>query len=222
MKTSVAAVHALVAGIDPWDGVEERHRAQVLGWLEATDDVYRRRRPDVPDPHLVSYVALVTAEAVLLVDHVAAGLWLPPGGHVEPGEHPADTALREAQEELGVRPPFATEPPAPAFVTVARTVGPGSHVDVSLWFLLRGDRSMPLVPDPAEIRGTRWWTFEEVRAADASTLDPHLGRFAAKVAAGRPGQAGRPVRRARIRSSSGATTPSSPPSGSPSGGASPM
>ena len=105
MQTSVAAVHALVAGIEPWDGVEERHREQVLRWLGSTDDVYRRSKPAVPDPHLVSYVALVTADAVLLVDHVAAGLWLPPGGHVEPGEHPADTALREAQEELGVRPP---------------------------------------------------------------------------------------------------------------------
>jgi 8-oxo-dGTP pyrophosphatase MutT (NUDIX family) len=188
MHSSVAGVHGLVSGIQPWDGVEERHRAQVLRWLESTDDVYRRRRPDVPDPHLVSYVALVAADAVLLVDHVAAGLWLPPGGHVEPGEHPADTALREAHEELGVRGVFTSDPPAPAFVTVTRTVGAGSHVDVSLWFLLRGDRSMPLAPDPAEIRGTRWWTFAQVQAADPSTLDPHLGRFAAKVAAGQQGR----------------------------------
>jgi len=183
MRTSVAAVHGLVAAVDPWDGVEGRHREQVLRWLESTDDVYRRRKPDVPDPHLVSYVALVTDDAVLLADHVAAGLWLPPGGHVEPGEHPADTALREVHEELGVGARFLTDPPAPAFVTVTRTVGAGSHVDVSLWFLLRGDPVASLTPDPAEIRSTRWWTFEEVLAADASTLDPYLPRFSAKVAA---------------------------------------
>ncbi|MEV4702232.1 NUDIX domain-containing protein [Actinoplanes sp. NPDC049316] len=39
---------------------------------------------------------------VLLVDHRNARLWLPPGGHVEPGEAPAVTAGRELAEELGV------------------------------------------------------------------------------------------------------------------------
>ncbi|MEE3919135.1 NUDIX domain-containing protein [Micromonospora sp. BRA006-A] len=29
-------------------------------------------------------------------------MWLPSGGHVEPGEHPADTVRRELREELGV------------------------------------------------------------------------------------------------------------------------
>jgi 8-oxo-dGTP diphosphatase len=35
---------------------------------------------------------------ILLVDHVNAGLWLPPGGHVEPDEDPEVTARREARE----------------------------------------------------------------------------------------------------------------------------
>ncbi|MEU4312510.1 NUDIX domain-containing protein [Nocardia sp. NPDC024068] len=33
---------------------------------------------------------------------IKAGLWLPPGGHVEPDEHPARTACREVAEELGI------------------------------------------------------------------------------------------------------------------------
>jgi 8-oxo-dGTP pyrophosphatase MutT (NUDIX family) len=39
---------------------------------------------------------------ILLVDHVNAGLWLPPGGHVEVDEDPGLTARREIQEELGL------------------------------------------------------------------------------------------------------------------------
>lgn len=75
----------------------------------------------------------------LLVDHINAGLWLPPGGHVEPDEHPADTARRETREELGIDPVFAEEPAQPSFITVTRTVGRDHrHVDVSLWFLLIG------------------------------------------------------------------------------------
>ncbi|MGV9748387.1 NUDIX domain-containing protein [Rhodococcus zopfii] len=40
------------------------------------------------------------------MDHIGAGLWLPTGGHVEPGEHPLDTAIRETREELGIDADF--------------------------------------------------------------------------------------------------------------------
>lgn len=41
-------------------------------------------------------------ESVLLVHHRLTGRWQFPGGHVEPGEYPHETALREVQEETGV------------------------------------------------------------------------------------------------------------------------
>jgi ADP-ribose pyrophosphatase YjhB (NUDIX family) len=40
---------------------------------------------------------------VLLLFHPKIGLWLPPGGHVEPGELPDEAAVREVLEETGVR-----------------------------------------------------------------------------------------------------------------------
>jgi ADP-ribose pyrophosphatase YjhB (NUDIX family) len=40
---------------------------------------------------------------VLLLFHPKLGLWLPPGGHVEPGELPDEAAVREVLEETGVR-----------------------------------------------------------------------------------------------------------------------
>lgn len=42
------------------------------------------------------------AGRVLLVHHNKIGLWLYPGGHVDPNEDPAEAALREVVEETGV------------------------------------------------------------------------------------------------------------------------
>lgn len=60
------------------DSVAEEHRSRTLTWLGRTDDIYRRRKPRTPDPHLVSYFLVVDrgSEQVLLCDHRAAGLWL--------------------------------------------------------------------------------------------------------------------------------------------------
>lgn len=112
-------------------------------------------------------------------------MWLPAGGHVDAGEAPAATALREAREELGIAPRFLDPPgPRPLFVTEATTVGTGArHRDVSLWFACRGDEDRVLRPDPRELAAVRWWSVDAVRRADPARFDPHLGRFLAKLLA---------------------------------------
>jgi 8-oxo-dGTP pyrophosphatase MutT (NUDIX family) len=185
MRRSVQTIHQLVTEIRPGDELESTHRSQTLRWLETTDDVFRRAKPATPTPHLVSYVVVVDPSdgSSLLVDHISAQLWLPPGGHVEPDEHPADTAHREAHEELGITPQFADPDRRPAFITVTETVGLGQgHTDVSLWFLLLGQRGMPLTIDPTEFTEARWWTPREVQAAGSKSFDPHYQRFVHKLA----------------------------------------
>lgn len=183
MRASVAVVHDLVSGVAPVDELEAQHRLDTLRWLESTDDVFRRVKPVTPPRHLVSYVVPVdrTDGGVLLVDHVNAGLWLPPGGHVEPDEHPAQTARREAREELGITADSDFEE-QPTFLTVTRTVGiDAGHTDVSLWFLVGGSRGQPLQLDHSEFREARWWSPAEVEAAEDSSFDPHLTRFLSKI-----------------------------------------
>ena len=46
---------------------------------------------------------VVQQRRVLLLRHRKLGLWLPPGGHVEPNELPDEAAVREVWEEAGVR-----------------------------------------------------------------------------------------------------------------------
>jgi 8-oxo-dGTP pyrophosphatase MutT (NUDIX family) len=176
-------VAALVAAIEPYDDTERAQQADVLAWLASTPDVYRRVKPATPARHLVSYAVLADPRSgsVFLVDHRLSGLWLPTGGHVEPGEAPAVTAEREAREELGIEADFSIAGRRPVFVTVTRTRTPDSHTDVSLWYLLAGYPGMPLVLDPREFAGGRWWTGPELEAADPARFDPNMDRFLAKV-----------------------------------------
>jgi 8-oxo-dGTP diphosphatase len=180
-------IYALIDRLRPFDDLEARHRCECLAWLRETDDVFRRVKPRTPSPHLVAYFLLCDDQdgSALLVDHIKAGLWLPAGGHVEPGEHPAETVRREVVEELGVRAVFLPHPgERPSFLTITETVGTVEqrHTDASLWFVLTGSRDQVFTPDLGEFGGIRWWTPQEVSDADPRTLDPHMGRMIAKLA----------------------------------------
>jgi 8-oxo-dGTP diphosphatase len=191
-------IRRLVAELAPVDTVEEEHRRRVLAWLERTRDVFRRVRPCMPSPHLVSYFLLTDLGqgSVLLVDHRKAGLWLPTGGHVEPGEHPAATVRREAREELGIEAvlsPVTGE--KPLFVTITQTAQvAGRHTDVSLWYVLSYGTSEPLTPDPGEFREARWWTRAQINHADPALFDPHMNRMLDKLDRAHTASAGRAAR----------------------------
>ena len=184
--TVVDQIREMVAAIEPHDDLEATHRQQVIAWLDETDDVFRRAKPRTPPQHLVSYFLVIDPSSgdVLLADHVRSGLWLPAGGHVEPGEHPAMTVRREAGEELGIMATFAPwAGPHPVFITVTETVGTPDtkHTDVSLWFVIEHERDSPLTPDPDEFNAVRWWRRDEIACADPSRFDPHLNRMLAKI-----------------------------------------
>lgn len=128
------------------------------------------------------------AESVLLCDHRAARLWLPTGGHVEPGEHPYATVRREVVEELGITAvpdPILGEKPFLLTVTETNDVPENRHTDISLWFALAGTKNQALKPDEAEFAGVRWWRREEIQAADPRRFDPHLGRASTPCSAER-------------------------------------
>ncbi|MFI6044420.1 NUDIX hydrolase [Nocardia sp. NPDC051321] len=182
MNTATAVVAEIVSGIEPFDALEQEHLDEALAWLASTDDVFRRVKPATPPRHLVSYVVLVDpdARAVLLGRHRLAGLWLPTGGHVDPGEHPLEAARREVVEEIGIPADFTVTGTDPLFLTITSTVGADSHDDVSLWYLIRGARSQHYRLDPREFSAEHWWDIDQFAVLDA---DPHFGRFLAKLEA---------------------------------------
>ena len=184
-------VRDLVAAIEPLDDLERTHRERVLAWIDRGEPLHRTAKPATPPTHLVSY-ALVVDRAhreVLLIDHRLAGRWLPTGGHVEPGEHPADAAHREVLEELAVTAALAAGVPAPLLVTAAVAVNVGEtegHTDMSLWFVFDLDRATPVTVDATEASASRWWPIDSITHRDGSRFERHLPRALAKLAASTP------------------------------------
>lgn len=182
---SAFARHAIrdeLARIEPCDALEHAHLTDALAWVDSGAELCRIAKPATPPKHLVSYFTVVDDGHILLVDHRNAQLWLPAGGHVEPGEHPRTTVLRELGEELGLAPSQLVAPPL--MLTCTETVGlTAGHVDVSLWYVLHGDRRQPLAFDATEFSEVRWFRFAD---APFERSDPHLRRFLGKLTAARP------------------------------------
>ncbi len=179
-------VHHLVAGVAPLDGYETQDKATTLRWVRSGAPLFRIARPATPDKHLCVYFALLddARRSVLLVDHVKAGLWLFPGGHVDEGEDPRSTVLREAAEELRIdgefHPRFGE---APLFLTVTKTRGEHSHTDVSFWFVLTADQDMLIEADPREANEVRWFALDDPAQWAHDRFDPHMARFRDKLVA---------------------------------------
>lgn len=174
-----SSICQLIEAIDPYDAMESQQIQSTLNWINSGAEIFRISKPDVPDVHLVSYFVPLDfrSRKILLTDHKKARLWLPPGGHVEVGEHPAETVKREAMEELGFEAIFIS--PLPFFLTISETTGKtGVHSDISLWYLISADCSMTINYDPEEFNQINWFTFDKIPYSQA---DPHMERFICKL-----------------------------------------
>ena len=181
-----ARLTELVEGIPAWDELERAHIATTAEWIASGAPLYRVRKPDVPAMHLVNYSVVLddARQELLLVAHRKAGLWLPSGGHVEPGEEPWDTVVRECREELHIEArPSTIADNRPFFLTVTRTRGSGEHTDVSLWYVLQADAYEVTSFDEGEFEAVRWVSLNDVLTEPVDTLDPHMHRFTHKLIA---------------------------------------
>jgi 8-oxo-dGTP diphosphatase len=73
--------------------------------MSISDYLLGLRRKIGTDLLLVPSVTAVVFDEharVLLAQHASRGLWVAPGGAIEPGENPADAVVRETWEETGL------------------------------------------------------------------------------------------------------------------------
>jgi 8-oxo-dGTP pyrophosphatase MutT (NUDIX family) len=142
-----------LAAHEPADPVEARSLARtraLIRWLPAPFD------ETADATHLTgSAVVLDASGRIVLHRHKRLGIWLQPGGHVDPGETAAAAALRETREETGL---VTTHPDgAPRLVHVDVHPGPRGHLHLDLRYLLLADGDADLVPDAGESPAVAWF-----------------------------------------------------------------
>ncbi|MFK3980812.1 NUDIX hydrolase [Micromonospora sp. NPDC050397] len=114
-----------------------------------------------------SAIVLDGRDRVLLVHHRKSGLWLYPGGHVDPNEDPAEAAVREAREETGVEVELVGKPsfehPAvrsivAPFAIIEMDVADsrdGKHRHIDFVYVCRA-RTAALTAQVEEVAGAEW------------------------------------------------------------------
>ena len=142
-----------------------------------------------PGTDLTVDVFVVNGSRVLLRVHDKFGVWLTPGGHIEPHESPNEAALREVIEEVGLCVELV--PPASFVELAGNAVGDGrdlipprylnehaitqTHRHVTLIYFARllPGSSTEVAPQDARDRSDRWhwWSADELRAPDNDVPD---------------------------------------------------
>lgn len=154
----------------PFDEVEQNIKKYMIKWLDTFDDVLTR---DNEFGHFASSAFVVNKDRnkMLVVYHNIYNAWIFPGGHADGEENLLSVAVREIEEETGLKTKildnsiFAiSASPIVGHVKRGKYVPAHTHLDVV--YLLEADDEEPLVFKEDESKGVKWITLEEAIGDD--------------------------------------------------------
>ena len=156
-------VRQSVAAKQPIDDAERACIAEFLRHFDALADPFDEHADPV---HVTGSAIVIGRRGVVLMKHKRLGIWLQPGGHVDPGEAPWDGARREAFEETGLKVEFAGG--TPELVHVDVHAGGRGHTHLDLRYLVESADVDPNPPE-GESQEIAWfgWDAAVERADDA-------------------------------------------------------
>jgi ADP-ribose pyrophosphatase YjhB (NUDIX family) len=172
-KTSIAY---LIAAHDAIIYTEELHLSIIMNQLYSTTPAITR--------DFTATTFVVHENRTLLLLHRKLGIWVPPGGHIDPNELPDQAALREVLEESGLevelldpgRPIGSVRIlPQPYCILLENISQQHQHIDMIYFARVRGGIMSHSV---REVRAARWYTWEELGEPQIAEDIRELGRRA--------------------------------------------
>jgi ADP-ribose pyrophosphatase YjhB (NUDIX family) len=126
------------------------HERRLMDWSS------RKVTADIIIPNLAGRVLLIQRAGRM------AGLWALPGGYVSQEHSPAETAVKEAQEEVGLTPRLDRQ-----FYTYGKVGRDASTTNVTVVYLAYPTADQP-VASPAEVTALHWVEADEARTMAAT------------------------------------------------------
>ncbi len=154
----------------PFDKDEKRVKEYLLKWIDTFDDVLTRENEF---GHFASsaFVVNKTRDKMLVVYHNIYDAWIFPGGHADGEEDLLSVAIREVEEETGLKTKVLdssiyaiSSSPIIGHVKRGNYIPAHTHLDVI--YLLEANDSLPLNYREEESKGVKWISFKETIGED--------------------------------------------------------
>ena len=144
---------------------EECDKEQMLNFIDNFDDVLTRNNTF---GHFSSSAFVVNKERskMVVVYHNTYEAWVYPGGHADGEEDLLSVAVREVEEETGLKVKILDSniygiQSLPVKGHVKRGKYVSAHIHFDAVYLLEADDTIPLVFREDESKGAKWIPFEE-------------------------------------------------------------
>ncbi len=157
----------------PFDEVEQKDKEQFLEFINSFDDVLTRNNIF---GHFTASAFVVNKDRtkMVVVYHIINDGWAYPGGHADGIDDLLSVAVREVEEETGLKAKVLDENifainSNPVIGHVKRGKYVSSHIHFDCVYIMEADDKIPLVYREDESKGVKWVDFED--AYDESFCD---------------------------------------------------
>ena len=156
---------------NPYNEQEERDKEQMLSFIDQNEN-FLTRNNTIGHFSASAFVVNNERNKMVIVYHNIFDGWIYPGGHADGEEDLLSVAIREVEEETGLKVKvldnniFSIQSlPVTGHIKREKYVSAHTHFDVV--YLLEADDTIPLVYRVDESKGAKWINFEK---ADNETM----------------------------------------------------